>query len=155
MLIFTEKTDPGEQADASVALPLELRIKSRMRITLDDGRDAGIVLPRGESLKDGDRLISENGEMLRISAAKETLSCVYCEDALLFARACYHLGNRHVPLQITSNCLSYRNDHVLDDMLRGLGLAVTLESRPFEPESGAYGSTAHAHHAHGHHDHEH
>jgi urease accessory protein len=73
-----------------------------------------------------------------ILAAPEQVSVARTDDALLLARACYHLGNRHVALQITPGELRYLADHVLDDMVRGLGLAVTQESAPFEPEAGAY-----------------
>ena len=78
---------------------------------------------------------------------------VRCDDPFLLARACYHLGNRHVPLQIMPGELRYHHDHVLDDMLRQFGLAVTFASLPFEPEAGAYTSEAHSHshsHAHSH-----
>jgi urease accessory protein len=72
---------------------------------------------------------------------------VTSEDAWQLARASYHLGNRHVALQIGRGWVRYQHDHVLDDMVRGLGLTVTIEQAPFEPEAGAYGG-AHTHHAH-------
>ena len=92
-----------------------------------------------------------------VRAAAEPVSEVCCGDPLLFARACYHLGNRHVPLQIDDGRLRYQHDHVLDDMLRGLGLQVGFAEAPFEPEPGAYGGSAHghAHAGHGHDDHVH
>ncbi len=150
MLRFVEKIAPGASVSATVTLSLEQRSKSRLRVTLDDGRDAGIFLARGETLKDGDCLRTEGGEAVRVIAANETVSSVQCEDSLLLARACYHLGNRHVPLQIGKHQLRYRHDHVLDDMLRGLGIEVTVEQAPFEPEPGAYGGDATGgHHHHG------
>jgi len=83
-----------------------------------------------------------------VLAAKETVSAVRCDDPLLYARACYHLGNRHVQLQIDANRLAYLHDHVLDEMLEGLGLTVTAEEACFEPEPGAYGAAHGHHHAH-------
>jgi urease accessory protein len=137
---------------------LHQRIKSRLRVTLDDGRDAGLFLERGTTLKDGD-LLAGDGITVRVVAADETLSIVRSNDPLLLARACYHLGNRHMSIQIMQGELRYSHDHVLDDMLRGLGLTVTVEQAPFEPEPGAYGGSADGHshgHHHGHdHDHEH
>lgn len=116
-------------------------------------------------LHDGDHLKAENGEIIVVKAAKETVSTLYCEDPLLLARAAYHLGNRHVPLQIMQGVLRYQHDHVLDEMLHGLGLHVDVESAPFEPEQGAYGGGhghSHAHdqehshdHGHGHEHHHH
>jgi hypothetical protein len=80
-----------------------------------------------------------------VIAAPESVSVVRCADPFLLARACYHLGNRHVPLQIMPGELRYHHDHVLDDMLRQFGLEVTYASLPFEPEAGAYASDAHSH----------
>lgn len=152
MLKLTEKTS-ASSASATVTLPLDQRIKSRLRVTLDDGRDAGVFLNRGDTLKHGDYLRSEEGEIVQVVAANETVSTVSCDDPLLLARACYHLGNRHVPLQIATGKLCYQHDHVLDDMLRGLGLTVATAQAPFEPEPGAYGGSAagHDHHGQSHH----
>ena len=133
-----------------MTLTLDQRGRSRLRVRLDDGREAGVFLARGDSLKRGDLLASDDGLVVRVAAAHERLSTVVSPDSHLLARACYHLGNRHVALQIEPGRLRYLHDHVLDDMVRGLGLAVTLEDAPFEPEPGAYGGPAHAH---GHHEH--
>ena len=153
MLKFIEKLAADMPASTTVTLPRDQRVKSRLRVTLDDGRAAGIFLPRGETLKNGDCLRSEEGDVVRVIAADETVSAMHCRDPLLLARACYHLGNRHVPLQIEETRLCYQHDHVLDEMLRGLGLSVTVEQAPFEPESGAYGSASSGgHHHHAHHD---
>ena len=130
---------------ATLSLPFEMRQKSRMRVTLDNGEDAGVILPRGSMLKEGDVLQADSGALIGIFAAPEAVTRVVCEEQLLFAKACYHLGNRHVPLQIGAGWLRYRCDHVLDDMLRGLGLQIQYEISAFEPESGAY-HQGHAHH---------
>lgn len=135
----------------ALTLSYERRIISRQRVTLDDGSDAGLFLPRGTVLHDGDHLKAESGEIVVVKAAKETVSTLYCEDPLLLARAAYHLGNRHVPLQIMQGVLRYQHDHVLDEMLHGLGLHVEVESAPFEPEQGAYaGGHGHSHEHHHH-----
>jgi len=149
MIELTERIDRGEPA-ATLTLPLEKRIRSRLRVTLDDGTVAGVFLERGQVLHDGDLLGSAEGLVVQIKAAAEPVSEVRCVDPLLLARACYHLGNRHMPLQIGDGLLRYQHDHVLDDMLRGLGLQPTLVEAPFEPEPGAYGGSAQGHgHAHG------
>ena len=151
MLKLTHKVETGS-ATGSVTLPLESRNKSRLKVTLDDGSQAGLFLPRGTVLHDGDLIASDDGDLIEIKAATETVSSVRCDDPLMLARACYHLGNRHVLLQIESGLLRYQHDHVLDEMVRGLELSVTVEQAPFEPEPGAYGDYGHAEaHAHHHH----
>ena len=107
-----------------------------------------ITLERGSTLRDGDLLAADNGEILLVRAAAESVSDATSADALLLARAAYHLGNRHVPLQIELAALRYQHDHVLDGMLRELGLQVTQRTAAFQPEGGAYAS--HGGHAHGH-----
>ena len=138
---------------ATLTLPFDARQRSRLRATLDDGREAGLFLPRGSVLRDGDRLLASTGEVVEVRAAHEVLSQVRAAGPVALARAAYHLGNRHVALQITESGLAYRHDHVLDEMVRGLGLVVEVAPAPFEPEAGAYaGHHAHAHgeHTHGH-----
>lgn len=153
MIEFTEKLETGKtEALTTLTLPLDLRQKSRQRVTLDNGEEAAIYLKRGTVLQNDDLLLGENETVIRVKAAEETLSEATCSDPLLFARACYHLGNRHMPLQIETGRILFLHDHVLDDMLRGLGLEVNTVSEPFEPEPGAYGgkagNTGHHHHAH-------
>lgn len=150
--------DHSEQDCGLLTLPYERRIISRQRVRLDDGSEAGLFLARGTVLQDGDYLQSDSGELVQVKAAAETVSSLYCNEPLPLARACYHLGNRHVPLQIAATMLRYQHDHVLDAMLHGLGLVVTVEQAAFEPEPGAYGgghSHTHDpdhthHHPHGH-----
>ena len=110
------------------------------------------MLERGHLLRGGELLADAEGtQLIRVLAAPEAVSTVRCADPHLLARAAYHLGNRHVPLQIEPGLLRFQHDHVLDDMLRGLGLTVDAEQAPFEPEAGAYQSAPHSHsHAHGH-----
>jgi len=154
LIRLSRKLCNAENTDATVTLTLDQRVRSRLRVLLDDGREAGIFLERGECLKDGDCLISEEGLAVQVRAAPERVSTVESRDPHQLARACYHLGNRHVALQIEAERLRYLQDHVLDDMVRALGLTVTVADAPFEPEPGAYGGSAHAQgHGHGHHQH--
>ena len=152
MLYLTQRVDSPGKLTASLTLPIDVRVKSRIKVTLNDGREAGLLLPRGLLLRGGDLLTTDDGsEVIEVIAAAESVSVVRCADPFLLARACYHLGNRHVPLQIMPGELRYHHDHVLDDMLRQFGLEVTYASLPFEPEAGAYASDAHSHsHAHSH-----
>jgi len=155
MIKLIAKSDSSDCIDATLTLPLHSRIKSRLRVTLDNGEDAGLFLQRGTTLQDGDLLQSEDGYRVQVKAACETLSSIRSDDPHLLARACYHLGNRHVSIQIEPSSVSYLHDHVLDEMLLGLGLEVEITEAPFEPEPGAYGGSAgkghHQGHTHGHH----
>ena len=141
----------------SLTLPFELRQKSRLRTRLDNDEEVGLMLPRGTILRQGDILKADNGLLIEINAAAEQVSTASSADALLLARACYHLGNRHVALQIGSNWVRYLHDHVLDEMVLKLGLELNTEQAPFAPEAGAYHGSSHSHgHNHGHsHEHNH
>ena len=146
MIGLTRRLTEAGPETGSVTLDVDSRIKSRLRITLDDGREAGLMLERGHLLRGGELLGDAEGRhVVRVLAAPEQVSTVHCTDPLLLARAAYHLGNRHVPLQIEPGLLRFQHDHVLDDMLRGLGLSVVTERAPFEPEAGAYQSAPHRH----------
>jgi urease accessory protein len=139
----------GAASDGVLCLPFDIRQKSRFTAALADGTEVGVILARGQVLRHGDCLASVCGRVVRIEAAPEPVSTVYCTDATLLARVCYHLGNRHVPLEIGAGFARYRHDHVLDDMVRGLGVEPASEQAPFEPEAGAYGG-GHHHHGHDH-----
>jgi urease accessory protein len=143
MLKLTELTPESADFDDAVTLPFDARQKCRLLSRTDKGREVGIFLPRGQAIKHGFVLNGNDNYRVRIKAAAEDLSVVKTNDPLLFARACYHLGNRHIPLQIQAGELRYLADHVLDGMLEGFGLTVNHQSLPFEPEPGAY-------HQHGH-----
>ena len=162
MLRFTQIYRGDESPALAITLSFDQRVKSRQKVVLENGSEAGLFLPRGTILQQGDCLLAETNEIVRIIAASETVSTTYISDPLIMARCSYHLGNRHVPLQITPEFIRYQHDHVLDEMLTGLGVTVTVESAPFEPEAGAYGSNSHTHghshehdHGDGHHDHAH
>ncbi|MGR9045476.1 MAG: urease accessory protein UreE [Gammaproteobacteria bacterium] len=143
MLKLTELAAPESEADDVLTLPFESRQKSRLKAVTDSGREVGLFLDRGLILRSGMVLTGPDGFTVIIKAADEPLSVLRSDDPLQFARACYHLGNRHVPLQIQAGELRYLSDHVLDHMLEGLGLNVVHAVLPFEPEAGAYHTHEH------------
>lgn len=155
MLIFNKRVEVQLEPNFSVSLPFEKRVKGRLRIALDDNQgDAGIDIERGDILTNGALLTSDDGTVLVILSQPETVSVAFTKDTRLFSRACYHVGNRHAQVQISDHELIYLHDHVLDDMLQGLGLSISLEKRPFDPENGAYASIKSGHHSHQHSHHE-
>lgn len=140
LLKLTEVATPDAEADDVLTLSYEYRQKSRLPAKTDGGVKVGLFLPRGQRLHSGVILTGTDHYKVLVKAASEIVSVVRCDDALQFARTCYHLGNRHVALQILPNELRYLSDHVLDYMVKGLGLTVSHEVLPFEPEAGAYHS---------------
>jgi urease accessory protein len=154
MLTISQRLHETRVADAQLVLPFDQRSRSRFRARLVGGEEVGVILERGQILRGGDLLLAADGRVVEIAAALETVSSVHNAQPQLLARAAYHLGNRHVTLQIGAGWLRYRHDHVLDDMLHGLGLQVTVEQAPFEPEAGAYHAAGAGSHDH-HHDHSH
>lgn len=146
MIIVQKRSPKHERADVDLVLPFEQRQKSRLRTVLASGEEVGLFLERGAILRGGDRLESDDGRVVRVVAADETLMEVRAVDAELLARAAYHLGNRHTPVQIGETWLRFAADRVLAAMLAGLGLTVTTLSMPFEPEAGAY-AAGHEHHS--------
>jgi len=136
---LTRLSNTVTTTDDTLTLAFDTRQKSRLSVCTDSGVEVGILLPRGHSLRSGQVLSTDEDDFtVLVKAASEPVSIMHSDDALQFARACYHLGNRHVPLQILPGELRYLADHVLDHMLAGLGLAVKHGHLPFEPESGAY-----------------
>jgi len=148
MLKITEKLGIPATHSASLTLPFEKRQKSRLRVSLNDKQEAALMLERGSILRHGDLLRAENGLIVEVRAANEEVAVISTKDSFLLARACYHLGNRHIPLQIGEGWLRFQRDHVLEEMVKSLGLAVKHESSPFEPEGGAY--SGHSSHSHSH-----
>lgn len=140
----------NEPASDSVVLPYERRERPRQRVVLESGREAGVVLPRGTVMRGGDRLASSCGITACVVAAPEPVSTVHRHDPRELARIAYHLGNRHVALEVGAGWVRYLRDHVLDDMVRGLGAEVHHEIAPFEPEAGAYASASTHPHTHRH-----
>src|SRR5882724_11116046 len=116
--------------DGVLTLSYDERRRSRLLATLDDGREIALMLPRGSILRHGDQLRGDGGLIVEIRAAAESLSVAATADAHLLSRAAYHLGNRHVPLEIGAGWVAYAHDHVLDDMVRQLGLDVSARVAP-------------------------
>lgn len=131
----------------SICLPFDERKRGRLKTQTMTGLDVGIMIDRGDVMRGDTLMRCDDGEVYKIIAADENVTTATSDDPMLFARGCYHLGNRHVPLQVGNGWLRYQNDYVLDDMLIQLGLSVTHEPAPFEPENGAYGD--HGGHSHG------
>jgi urease accessory protein len=146
---------------ASVELDWDVRQKSRFDATDSLGRTLGIFLPRGTAVRGGDVLVAEDGSLVRVLAAPQPVLVITpCPDhgsPFDLVRAAYHLGNRHVQIELTPTHLKIEPDHVLGDMLRAMHLIVREGVEAFEPEGGAYAAQGHAHgHAHDHaHDHSH
>ncbi len=149
---------------ATVELDWDLRQKSRFAATDSQGRELGIFLPRGTVVRGGDVLVAEDGSMIRVIAAAQAVlritACAEHGSPFDLTRAAYHLGNRHVPIELRPDHLKIEPDHVLADMLRAMHLTVVAQQDSFEPEGGAYsagGGHGHGHgHDHGHaHAHEH
>jgi urease accessory protein len=151
LLTISHRLQETRPTDAQLVLPFDLRCRSRFRARLVSGEEVGVILERGHVLRDGDLLLADDGRVIEVTAAPETVSSVHSTDPRTLARAAYHLGNRHVSLQLGDGWLRYPHDHVLDEMLLGLGLQVIVEEAPFEPEPGAY----HSGHDHSGHDHSH
>lgn len=148
---FTKIVNEGLPSNAQeLVLTFKQREKSRLKVSLASGEEIGLFLPRGSVLKEGSVIASDSGEYLKIVAAPEKVSTVTSDDGHLLLRIAYHLGNRHVPLQVEPNWLRYAHDHVLDDMVRLLGGNVVVEEQPLQPESGAYGGGHNHAHSHDH-----
>jgi urease accessory protein len=147
-----------------VELDWDLRQKSRFDATTSDGQHIGVFLPRGSVVRGGDVLVTESGTLVRVVAAPQpVLRITACSEhghhhdpAFDLMRAAYHLGNRHVPIELKPDHLKIEPDHVLADLLRAMHLSVSEVNEAFEPEAGAYSQhaghahvpSAHAHHGH-------
>ena len=146
---------------SSVELDWDVRQKSRFDATDSEGRPLGVFLARGTVVRGGDVLVAEDGSFVRVLAAPQSvLKITFCTahgSPFDLIRAAYHLGNRHVPIELKPDHLKIEPDHVLAEMLRAMHLIVTAVDEVFEPESGAYGDHHghHGHHGHAHHAHEH
>jgi len=146
---------------STVELDWDVRQKSRFEATDSTGRQLGIFLPRGTVARGGDVLVAHDGSLIKVWAAPQAvLKVTHCPDhgtPFDLIRAAYHLGNRHVPIELKPDHLKIEPDHVLMVMLRAMHLIVTEVTEPFEPENGAYATGGHfGGHHHGHeHDHDH
>ena len=132
-------------------LPFESRQKSRLKTRLESGEEVALALPRGEILRGGDLVTASDGRVIEIVAEPEQLLHVECASPAALAKAAYHLGNRHVPVEVGDGYLRIAADHVLEEMLRKQGAQVLAREAPFEPEAGAYaGGHSHQHDEMGH-----
>jgi urease accessory protein len=132
--LYTGNTAPAGE----LVLDFDARTKSRLRTHLASGEEIGLFLPRGTILRGGDRLLAKDGRVIEVVAAPEALVEAQCTNAYELARTAYHLGNRHVAVQVCEAALRIQRDHVLEHMLEGLGATLTHIEAPFEPEAGAY-----------------
>ncbi len=146
------------QRAATVELDWDIRQKSRFAAADSQGRELAVFLPRGQAVRGGDVLVAEDGSMVRVIAAPQKVlhitACAVHGSPFDLMRAAYHLGNRHVPMELQPDHLKIEPDHVLADMLRSMHMTVVQVDIPFEPEGGAYGghvtNDGHSHHGHGH-----
>ena len=143
MLNIQKRCVPRDRLDAELIMPYELRQKCRLRTQTTTGEETGLFLPRGSVLRDGDFLQAEDGRIVKVTARLEKILQVGCPDAVQLSRIAYHLGNRHVALQIGPGWLRIANDDVLRQMVEGLGAVVVPVEAAFEPEPGAYGGHQH------------
>ena len=144
------------EVKGQLKLPFESRQKSRLKTKLVSGEDVGLMLPRGEILRGGDLVTASDGRVIEIVAEPEKVLHIETKD---LAKVAYHLGNRHVPVQVGEGFLRITQDHVLEEMMQKLGAKVSHMEAPFEPEAGAYAGGQHQHDEMGHggkiHDHHH
>ena len=164
------------QVKGTLRLPFDQRQKSRLHAKLVSGEEVALMLPRGEVLRGGDLVTASDARIIEVVAEIEKLAHIECETPQALARTAYHLGNRHVPVEVGAGYLRIAVDRVLEEMVKGLGAKVSHIESAFEPEAGAYGGghqhgeMGHGgkihefgephdhdhHHDHGHdHDHEH
>ena len=159
---ITRKSESGSQVGTeTITLDRASRYRRRLALTSDSGREFLLDLPEATYLAHGDALVLDDGSLIKVLAAPEPLLEVHAHDPLELARIAWHIGNRHTPAEIVPGAIYIQPDHVLEDMVIGLGAHVHKVMRPFEPEGGAYGGKGplqkgHHHHGHDHHhDHAH
>ena len=167
MLICSKRIPQGKglssvwiERAAAVTLDWDTRCKSRFEALDSSGRQLGVFLQRGSVVRGGDVLVAEDGSLVRVEAAPQAVlrvtACAQHGSPFDLMRAAYHLGNRHVPIELRPDHLKIEPDHVLATLLRSMHMTVTEALEPFEPEGGAYGDNAMMGHDHAHgHTHEH
>jgi urease accessory protein len=139
---------PSHAASDAVTLDYDHRHRRRLLLVNDAGAELLLDLPKAAALAEGDGLCTESGAWIAVRAAAEPLLEVTCDDPHRLLRLGWHIGNRHVPAELRPTAIRIRPDHVIADMVRGLGARVREIEAPFQPESGAYaehGNTGHAH----------
>jgi len=139
----------------TIVLDFDDRHRRRMAMTGTRGLEFLLDLENAVALRGGDALVLEDGRLVEVVAAPEPLLEIRCNDPQHLVRVAWHLGNRHLPTQITGRGLRIRRDHVIEGMVKGLGARVIEIEAPFDPEGGAYAGDGHAHAGHGHSTHDH
>ena len=134
---------PEHKAYASITLEFEARHRRRLRLDLDNGEEVLLDLNKAVAMRGGDGLLMENGQWIKVIAASEPVLKISTKDRGLFVRLAWHLGNRHVAADIRDDSIVIKPDHVLKEMLEGLGAVVEEISDPFQPEGGAYSEHNH------------
>lgn len=127
------------EVKGQLKMPFDARQKTRLRTQLASGEEVALMLPRGEILRGGDLVVASDGRVIEVFAQPEKVLHVTCKTPQDVTRAAFHLGNRHVPVEVGDGFLRIAADHVLEEMLHGLGASVEPMLAPFEPEAGAYG----------------
>lgn len=135
---------PEHETYTSITLEFEARHRRRLRLDLDNGEEVLLDLNKAVAMRGGDGLLTENGHWIKVIAASEQVLEISTKDRSLFVRLAWHLGNRHVAADIRDETIIIKPDHVLKEMLEGLGARVEEISNPFQPEGGAY--SEHNHH---------
>jgi urease accessory protein len=141
---------PRAQCRGTITLAYDERHRRRMRLTTDEGKALVLDLPQAIVLGDGDGLMLEEGDFIAVKAASEDVVEITTPDPDLLLRLAWHIGNRHFPAQLLAGRILIRDDHVMVDMVEGLGGRVRRIRAPFNPEGGAYthGTEPHDHDHH-------
>ncbi len=140
-----ERLDHVHAVDDTLVLEYDVRVKGRFKATSAKGVEVRVFLERGKTLRVGEGLKTQCGKSIAIAGAIETVTEARCSDWERFSKACYHLGNRHVQVEISERCLRIKPDYVLEEMLELLGLELTSTQAVFNPEDGAYAGGHHHH----------
>jgi urease accessory protein len=139
--------DVGSAVDF-VVIGFDRRFRRRLVLRTEAGREVLLDLPQAVRLRQDDGLVLPDGGVIRVCAAAEALLEIFTPDSALLLRIAWHLGNRHLPVQFLGACLRIREDHVIAEMVQGLGGAVRAVEAPFDPEAGAYAVGGGHHHHH-------
>ncbi len=137
----------------TVLIDFDRRHRRRIQLTTESGADLLLDLPQAARLRDGDGLVVEGGGIVLVKARPEPLLDIHAHDAAGLVRIAWHLGNRHLPVQLLGSHIRIREDHVIAEMVRGLGGHVHAIDAPFDPEAGAYAGGHQHHHDDDDHDH--
>ena len=137
---------PKDEMAGTLTLDFDSRYRRRIRLTADDGENILLDLPKAVAMADGDGLLLDDGRWLKVQAAPEVLVEVRHQDPSQLARIAWHLGNRHLPVEVRNQVLRIRHDHVIEDMLLGFGAELVTIQAPFQPDGGAYSDGRHHHH---------